>query len=172
MVQPGLACLLALVLVACAAPGAATGDPSLLPRGATETARVVSVVDGDTIRVDRGNGSEAVRYIGIDTPETDPGIGVEPLGEEATAANAALVRGREVVLERDVSETDRFGRLLRYVWVLDGADWTLVNLELLERGMAQVSTFPPDVRHADRFLVAQRRAMSAGIGLWAGGAQP
>ena len=88
------------------------------------------------------------------------------MGEEATEANRALVDGREVFLERDVSETDRFGRLLRYVWTRDGDDWLFVNVALVQRGYAQAVTFPPDVRHADAFLAAQRDAAQAGRGLW------
>ena len=132
---------------------------------------MVRVVDGDTIIVDRGRGSERLRYIGIDTPEAvTPDQTPEPLGREASDANAALLVGGIVFLERDVSETDRFGRLLRYVWVGDPAEpaaWTLVNLALVSAGWAIVTTFPPDVRHADRFLIAQREAQAAGRGIWA-----
>ncbi len=88
------------------------------------------------------------------------------MGPEASRANSALVKGRTVVLEKDVSETDRFGRLLRYVWLVDGERWTLVDLELVGRGFAQVETDPPDVKYADRFVAAQRSAREAGIGLW------
>ena len=96
------------------------------PSGVTETATVLSITDGDTIRVDRGFGSEPVRYIGIDTPEVgDPG------SSEATAENARLLEGMQVVLEKDVSETDSFDRLLRYIWVGTGGGWLLVNLELV-----------------------------------------
>jgi micrococcal nuclease len=88
------------------------------------------------------------------------------MGPEAGRANARLVEGRSVVLEKDVSETDRFGRLLRYVWLVDGDRWTMVNLALVDQGYAQVETDPPDVRHADRFVRAQRAARAAGLGLW------
>lgn len=140
------------------------------PTGRTEQAMVVRVVDGDTIVVDRGFGDERVRYIGVDTPETvAPGSPVEWMGPEASAANRELVEGREVVLEIDVSETDRFGRLLRYVWIRDESrpsGWLFVNLELLARGFAQVVTYPPDVRYVDLYLAAQSAARQAGRGLW------
>ncbi len=154
----------------------ATAEPVLgaAPLGPTERAIVLRVVDGDTIEVDRGRGPERVRYIGIDTPEAvDPSRPVEWMGPEASAANAALVGGREVVLERDVSETDRYGRLLRYVWVEDAGSptgWVFVNLALVAAGYAQVATYPPDVRYAELFLVAQAEARSAERGLW--GAPP
>ena len=151
-------------------PTAAPTQPPALgsaPTGRTETARVLRVIDGDTIEVDRGRGPESVRYIGIDTPETvDPRRPVEWMGTEASDANRALVGGRDVVLEVDVSETDQFGRLLRYVWVSDGGDWLLVNLALVAAGFAQVSTFPPDVTYVDLYLAAQDEARTAERGLW------
>ena len=137
------------------------------PAGPTETAMVVRVVDGDTIIVDRGRGDERVRYVGIDAPESvKPGSPVEPMGHEATVANAALVEGREVVLERDVSDRDRFDRLLRYVWLREGSGWLLVNLELVRGGYASAVSFPPDVRLQGELRVAEREARDAGRGLW------
>jgi micrococcal nuclease len=125
-------------------------------------------VDGDTIVVRLGGQDRRLRYIGMDTPESvKPGSPVEWLGREASRANAGLVEGRTVTLERDVSETDQYDRLLRYVWLVDGDRWTLVNLELVRQGYAQVETDPPDVRYADRFVAAQRIARDAGLGLWA-----
>ena len=137
------------------------------PTGATEAALVLRVVDGDTIEVDRGRGPEKVRYIGIDTPETmHPSQPVEWMGEEASAANRALVEGRQVVLESDVSETDKYGRLLRYVWTQDNGGWTFVNLALVSKGFAQVSTYPPDVKYQDLVLARQAVARDEGRGLW------
>jgi micrococcal nuclease len=125
------------------------------------------VTDGDTIRVAFDGQEFPVRYIGIDTPETvHPSQPVEWMGREASAANSELVAGRVVVLEKDVSETDQYGRLLRYVWLPDDAGWLLVNLELVRRGFAQVSTYPPDVAYTDFFLDAQREARNHGLGLW------
>jgi hypothetical protein len=103
-----------------------------------------------------------LRYILINTPETD-----QPLGAEATAANRALVMGKTVHLVKDVSETDRYGRLLRYVYLADG---TFVNAELVRQGWAQVATFPPDVAKEGEIRAAQQEAAAAGRGLWAGGA--
>lgn len=120
-------------------------------------ALVVRVIDGDTVEIE---GGERVRYIGMDTPESTNQH--ECFGEEASARNRALVEGRVVDLETDVSNRDRYGRLLRYVY-LDGV---MVNEQLVQEGYATVSTFPPDVKYQDRFLAAQRAARDAGIGLW------
>lgn len=137
------------------------------PTGQTELARVLRVVDGDTIVVDRGRGEERLRYIGVDTPETvDPRQPVQWMGHEASEANRSLVESRDVTLERDVSDRDRFDRLLRYVWLREGDAWILVNLELVRLGFARVVTYPPDVRYADRYLEAQEDAREAGRGLW------
>lgn len=108
--------------------------PTAAPSG-EETAIVTNVVDGDTIDVSMNGAGYRVRYIGMDTPETGT-----TCGAEATAANAALVSGQTVRLVRDVSETDRYGRLLRYVYVGD----TFVNGALVAGGWADAVDYPPD----------------------------
>ena len=128
------------------------------------------IVDGDTIVIDRGRGQEHLRYIGMDTPESvKPGSPVEWLASEASKANARLVAGKTVVLEKDVSETDDFDRLLRDVWLHDSGDWQLVDLVLVEQGFARVATYPPDVKYVDRLLAAERDAREAERGLWGPG---
>jgi micrococcal nuclease len=150
-----------------------TDTPAPAPAAPTETAsafagmvpaQVVEVVDGDTIKVVIDGAQYTVRYIGIDTPETvHPDMDVQWMGPEASAANKAMVAGQTVYLEKDVSETDRYGRLLRYIWLADGR---MVNEELCRQGYAQVSTYPPDIHYQDRFLAAQQAARDAGLGLW------
>jgi len=154
---------------------AASSPAPLAPSGPTEIALVTSITDGDTIRVDVLGQESRVRYIGIDTPE----IGfddrpAEPFAEEATTANAALVEDELVVLETEVSETDDFGRLLRYAWLApaDTADsgtgaWRLVNLELVESGLAEARDYPPDTKYSDLFDDAESAARAAGLGIWA-----
>ena len=132
-------------------------------QGATYDALVWRVIDGDTIQVLVGDHVETVRYIGINTPEIHhPTRGREPYGEAARWANEALVVGRAVQLVLDVQPHDRAGRLLAYVY-LNGH---LVNAELVRRGYAEVSTYPPNVRHYAEFVELQRQARSAKQGLW------
>lgn len=127
-------------------------------------ARVVRVVDGDTIRVSVGGHVYTVRYIGIDTPETKhPSKPVQWMGPEATRANQELVSWETVYLEKDVSETDRHGRLLRYVFLADG---TFVNAELVRTGYAHAVTYPPDVKYQDLLLQMQVEAREQERGLW------
>jgi micrococcal nuclease len=122
--------------------------------------KVVNVVDGDTIKIETG---ETVRYIGIDTPETvDPRKPVMCYGNEASDKNTELVEGKVVELEKDISETDKYGRLLRYIW-LDGV---LINELLVREGYAKSSSYPPDVKYQDRFVEAQRLAREEQKGLW------
>lgn len=127
-------------------------------------AQVIRVIDGDTIEVNLSGYVYTIRYIGIDTPETvHPSQPVEYMGKEASDKNKELVEGKVVRLEKDVSETDKYGRLLRYVYAGD----LFVNAELVRLGYAQVSTYPPDVKYQDYFLELQREAQAAGRGLWA-----
>lgn len=128
-----------------------------VPSPQVTEATVARVIDGDTIEVDIGGALYKVRYIGIDTPE----IG-RPGADEATAANSQLVSGKTVYLEKDVSENDRYGRLLRYIWTDEG----MVNAILVANGYAQVATYPPDVKYQQDFLELQRQAEDAGAGLW------
>lgn len=136
--------VLSLVLVACGAtapsdgppsPTAATGSSSTADPSNRVSVRVISVTDGDTIRVMLNGKSTPIRYIGIDTPETvDPRKVVQCFGAEATAANRRLVEGGFVELERDVSNTDKYDRLLRYVWVERDGKSVMVNEELVRAG--------------------------------------
>ena len=138
------------------------------PTGPTENATLVRVVDGDTIRAIVGGKEYRIRFIGMNTPELNEASAAtpEPFAELATQANARLLAGGRLVLERDVSETDRYGRLLRDIWVEAGGQWTLVNLALVNEGYAQVATYPPDVKYVDALLAAGRAARAAGRGLW------
>jgi len=136
-----------------------------LPDVRSERAAVLRVVDGETIIVMVRGEEYSVRYIGVDAPETvHPDWPVEPFGPEATAFNKPLVEGESVRLERDVSQADQFGRLIRYVWLGDGR---MVNAVLLEGGYASATEFPPDVRHAAEFAQLEREAKDGQRGLWA-----
>ncbi len=128
-------------------------------------ARVLRVVDGDTILVAIDGREERVRYIGVDTPETvKPHTPVQCFGKRASAANHRLVDGRDVRLVADAEARDRYGRLLAYVYrVRDGL---FINETLLRGGYATTLTIAPNVRFADRFAALARQARDAGRGLW------
>jgi len=103
-----------------------------------ETARVVRVIDGDSIEVVMGEETYQVRYIGINTPEYYSSD--RQRAEEATRVNQDLVEGKTIFLFKDQSETDKYDRLLRYVVTKDA----FVNLELVRSGYAEAREYPPD----------------------------
>jgi micrococcal nuclease len=130
---------------------------------------VTDVVDGDTIEVELDDGgSEDVRYIGIDTPETvKPDTPVECGGEEAHRVNERLVAGRRVTLRIGDEPRDDYGRLLAYVYVPGaGRRELFVNAELIRRGLARTLTIPPNDAFAARFDRLAAQAGRAGRGLW------
>ena len=159
---PLWSCLILILPAACSQTKTPSNYTASVPPSA-QAADVVRVIDGDTIEVTISDAVYTVRYIGVDTPETKhPTRGVELYGPEAAERNRQLVDGKTVYLEKDVSETDRYGRLLRYIYVDD----VMVNAVLVEEGYAQVSTYPPDVKHVDLFLKLQREAREESRGLW------
>jgi micrococcal nuclease len=124
---------------------------------------VVSVLDGDTIRVARGHTRDTVRLLGVDTPETrHPDRPVECFGPEASAYARARLTGRNVTLEADAEPRDRYGRRLAYV-VLDGERF---NDELLRLGYAELLVIEPNHAHARTMLRIELEAKRRGIGLW------
>jgi micrococcal nuclease len=130
--------------------------------GAAHTATLDHVIDGDTLRLDDGT---RVRLIGIDTPETDPNIGVECFGAEATAFVEALIdEGDEIELVFDEERFDQYGRTLAYVY--RAGDGLFVNAELLRRGYATVELYSPNLDHAKQFRRLARRAREKELGLW------
>lgn len=127
-----------------------------------ESAAVGRVIDGDTVELADGR---KLRYIGIDTPElVHPQKPVECFAREAKEENEKLVEGKTVKLEKDISETDKYGRLLRYVYIGE----LMVNEYLIRQGFAHSSTYPPDVKYSQQFLEAERQARENNRGLWAG----
>ena len=116
------------------------------------------VFDGDTIEVELDGRTYRLRYIGVDTPERE-----EPFYQEALDFNRDLVEGQTVTLVRDVSETDQYGRLLRYVYLDDG---TFVNAAVIRQGMGRLVTFPPDVAQTENLTRLQEEARQAGAGRW------
>jgi micrococcal nuclease len=117
---------------------------------------VSAVADGDSFRCNDGR---RVRLIGIDTPERQQSF--------SSVAREALLKmiplDSTVRLERDVAPTDRYGRVLAYVWVGP----TLVNEAMVREGWAVLYTVPPNVKYADRLGRAQKEARARGAGLWA-----
>lgn len=126
-----------------------------------EAVRVRFVHDGDTISLENG---ETVRYIGIDAPEIDHDTHKgEYMAHAARNFNQKCLTGEHTVLERGVEGRDRYGRLLGYVFLTDDS---MVNELLVAKGLAVVSTNPPNTKYQSRLLRAQRQAMKARAGIW------
>ncbi|HHX58489.1 MAG TPA: thermonuclease family protein [Candidatus Moranbacteria bacterium] len=131
-----------------------------------EQAIVTEVVDGDTIKLNNG---KTLRYIGIDTPETrHPKKSKGCFGVEATAKNKELVQGKTITMIKDVKNTDRYGRLLRYVYIDD----LFINEELVKQGYAFAVSYPPDIAKQDQLSAAENFARENKNGLWADGICP
>jgi micrococcal nuclease len=167
----------ALALAGCDGASASGGEAARSdPNRTKEQGRTVAISDVvhvsrvlsmDTIEIDEPvDGLDVVRLIGVDASESSStDYDTYPYGLQAREFTASrLGVGTEVALEFDVEKTDRSGRLLAYVWLLD--DGVLFNELLLREGYAQVATSSPNVKYEDRLLAAQREAREAEKGLW------
>ncbi|WP_230499341.1 thermonuclease family protein [Sutcliffiella rhizosphaerae] len=129
------------------------------------TVPLVRVIDGDTVKVMVNGEEENIRFLLVDTPETNhPRMnGPQPFGPEAKDFMEKLLKDAEVEIELDVSERDRYRRILAYVY----ADGVLVQEELLRAGLARVAyIFPPNTRYVDRFQSIQKEAQEKAVGIW------
>jgi micrococcal nuclease len=132
----------------------------------SQTVTVERVVDGDTIEVNPAvGGTQDVRLLGVDTPETvDPTEPVEPYGPEASAFTERQLEGERVTLIFDQQKTDQYGRTLAYVRI--GGQSETLNETLLQQGYAQLYVVPPNDRYEARFSQAQEQARQAQRGIW------
>lgn len=150
--------------------------------GETARATLVSVVDGDTIRITRGSKPELLRLIGIDAPEENQS---EKLFRQAERSNTdiktivglgtrsanflktRISQGDKLLIEFDTVPRDKYGRLLGYVFADDGS---LLNETIVREGYAQLLTIAPNTKYQKRLEVALEEAREAGRGLWGFGA--
>jgi micrococcal nuclease len=136
-------------------PTQASVQVAAAPSQEGDLATVTRIVDGDTINVSLNGTNYSVRYIGVNTTERG-----EPCYKEGTEANRVLVEGKTVRMVKDVSQADKYGRLLRYIYVGD----TFVNAELVRQGYAEAAKYPPDTAHAAEFEQLEAEAHTANIG--------
>jgi micrococcal nuclease len=137
-----------------------------------EAVTVSRVVDGDTFVLTDGR---RVRLIGVNTPESTNRN--EEYGKEASQYTSSKLTGKQIWIQKDVSETDRYDRLLRIAWLevpKDDMDeheirTKMFNADLVLNGYAEPSTYPPDVKYSDYFVQFAREAREINTGLWAFG---
>jgi micrococcal nuclease len=157
------------------------------PQTTTSSARVISVIDGDTIIVEVNKTVKHLRLIGIDTPETKPNRRATIQAQEqnldrreiyklgARAANFTrqlLPKNTPILIERDVTKRDKYGRLLGYVWkkeTIPSGENIMINEEIVRAGYASILTIPPNVKYHERLLKAFRDARLNRRGLWSKG---
>ncbi|MCB0115280.1 MAG: thermonuclease family protein [Caldilineaceae bacterium] len=128
-------------------------------------AQVTEVLDGDTLVVNFNDRAYEVRLLLSVAPQVE-----QAFGPDAYEWTRDRLTGQSVLLESDVTESDAYGRLLRYVYV--GEDEIMINEEILRAGLAQVAVFPPADRYADQLRRAQSEAEIARRGLWSAEAVP
>ena len=114
---------------------------------------VTNVIDGDTIVI---SGGERVRLLGIDAPEKG-----EFFYKEAKARLEELIENRNVTLEREGDNKDKYGRLLRYIFAED----TNINLLMVEEGYA-ICYFYGESKYQDVCREFEENAMQNKIGRW------
>lgn len=149
-----------------------------LPLQAYEKVKVISIVDGDTLKVFYHNMEESIRLIGIDTPESIPNkkaiqdaqrkkSDIETItsqGREAKKFVKGLVKPGDLLkIEFDIRARDKYGRLLVYLYLPTGK---MLNEEIVKAGYAQLMTIPPNLKYQERFLKAYREAKENHRGLW------
>jgi micrococcal nuclease len=134
----------------------------LLSTSHAEIYKVKRVIDGDTLLLVNG---ERVRLIGVDTPETKhPQKPVQYFGREAYLFTKQMVDGKEARFEFERQKRDRYGRLLAYVYLLDG---TFLNAEIIKQGYGFAYTRFP-FKYIEEFRRYEREAREKRKGLWRG----
>ena len=158
------AALVALILLS----PAATGGAFAFPLSADSTARVVEVIDGDTVKLDSGR---EVRLVGIQAPKLPlgrRGFAEWPLAGEARAKLETLTAGKPITLHYGGAREDRHGRLLAHLTASDGssreAAWA--QGEMLKAGLARVYSFPDNRALVAEMLALEREARAARRGIW------
>lgn len=147
-----------------AIPAGTFGEQATAPPFIEGFGIVAKVIDGDTFALQNG---QKVRLIGVDTPETvDPRRPVACFGKEASNVSKELLSGKPVRLEKDISDTDRYGRLLRYVYLQTNNGELFVNNYLVANGFARSSTYPPDLKYQEAFKQSELAARQNNFGLW------
>ena len=131
-----------------------TPFPTSTPTPIPNSFKVKRVIDGDTFVLDN---EQKVRLIGINAPESD-----DCYASESTDLAIQLLEGKNVILEKDISDTDKYGRLLRYAY----SDDTFINQFLVSGGYAKAVNYPPDTKYKKLLEESETEARENNDGLW------
>lgn len=154
--------IIALIAIIAIVAGIGIGTQSTALASELEPAIVDRVVDGDTLVVTLDNQEEYVRLIGVDTPESvhpDESRNTEAGDVASDYTKSLIAEGSTVYLQKDTSDTDKYNRLLRYVWIEKPTSVNdesevkskMLNAILLQNGYAEAKAYEPDTAYADLF---------------------
>jgi len=167
-----LALFIILALLIVGLYGNSFSSSSEKTTGRLTPAKVIRIVDGDTIEAQFNNKTDKIRFIGVNCPEST--IRLEPYGKEASNFTKKWLSGKNIYLEFDVGLKDKYQRILAYIWLEPPKEITeeeirakMFNAILLLEGFAQVMTVPPNIKYVDYFLKFQKEARENNKGLWA-----
>ena len=147
-------------------PATSPVAPTPVLSGTPVEAQVARVLNGDTLEVLIQGRAEVVRLLGVNAPTTLQQPMCFGLEASSYVQEKITQAKRHVWLERDVSDTDSNGHLLRYIWLDLPGGKHMLNEELLLGGYAKSAISPPDTRYEDRFLTVEHDARTAKRGLW------
>ncbi len=138
-------------------------------------AQVIQIIDGDTIRVNINGNIEKVRFVGINTPEiANRDHPDEFMGPEAKDFTEKAIKDKDIYLEKDISDRDKYDRLLRYIWLeepvanpsTDDIGKKTLNGILVKEGLAFSNFYKPDTKYQDQLEALENQAMEKAIGIW------
>ena len=138
-------------------------------------AQVIQIIDGDTIRVTINGNIEKVRFVGINTPEiANRDHPDEFMGPEAKDFTEKAIKDKDIYLEKDISDRDKYDRLLRYIWLeepvanpsTDDIGKKTLNGILVKEGLAFSNFYKPDTKYQDQLEALENQAMEKAIGIW------
>lgn len=148
---------------------------------AYEKAKVLYAVDGDTIRVDIDGYEEKVRFVGVNTPElAKDGKPHEFMAEEAKNFTSNQLRHKEIYLEKDVTDRDKYDRMLRYIWLekpvtnptKEDIEEKTLNGILIKEGYAYSNYYKPDTKYQKHLDEIEKTAQDKGLGIWSDPTNP
>lgn len=146
-----------------------------------EKAKVLYASDGDTIWVDIDGAQEKIRFVGVNTPElAKDGNPAEFMAEEAKNFTSNSLKDKEIYLEKDVTDRDKYDRMLRYIWLekptanptKEDFEEKTLNGILVKNGYAYSNYYKPDTKYQKYLDEIEKSAQDKGLGIWSDPTNP